>query len=211
MHWFDRATQQLAEAPQRSSSTRRTVLKGAAFAALAAPFGGTAVTYASNQLRRVSSDAECIACLTRASENYNTSVAICDIVERNKRPLLLKPKGGSKGKPTGGKGKKKKKKGVKPAEAAKHVSCLGEAFEDLYHQINGCRIAQCSGAGGEGPRLEDPHTQKCPAGTLPCAEGLCCYGGDKCCSCPGNGGVAGPQGGAICCASVVGCECCGAA
>jgi hypothetical protein len=207
MHWFDRATQQLAGAPS-TGSTRRAVLKGAAFATLAAPFGDTAVTYAANQLRRADSNAECIACLSKASSNFNRSAAACKIVEAGSISHLLKPKGPTKPKAPGKGGKKK---GAKPAKAAQKVTCLGEAYEDLYHHINACRIVQCSGSGGEGPRQPNPKTQACPAGTEICAEGLCCYAGDKCCSCGGSAGVAGPQGGAICCASVVGCECCGPA
>lgn len=204
MHWFDRATKQLAEAP--NASTRRTALKGAAFAAFAAPFGSTAVTYAANQMRRLDSEADCLECLRHAGATYNRSVLACNVLEGKYRPLL-KPKGG-KGKAPGGGGKKKKKKGVKPAEAVKEFTCLGYAYDKWLHNGQGCRIASCSGEGGEGPRLPEQglESEKCPAGTGYCAAGLCCYSGDKCCKCENGGGG---TGGYICCASVVGCECCG--
>jgi hypothetical protein len=213
MHWFDRASQQLAESPR--SATRRTVLQGATFAALAAPFGKTAVTYAANQLRRMDSEAECLTCLIKQSGNYNQAVAEC---EKSGKSIgvshLLKPKGGGKPKSPNAPGKGgKKKKGVKPTKAAEQASCITNAYWNfLYHGINACRIVQCAGIPAEtAPPQPDPQTQKCPAGTMPCAEGLCCYGGDKCCSCGGSATVAGPQGGSICCAAVIGCECCGAA
>ena len=200
MHWFDRMSKQFAAVP--TETTRRSVLRGTAVAAVVAPFAPGALAHANRWLRGTVAEEACSRCLGEAKDELLKNTERC-FGKKQKSGARLLPKGGGGGK--GGKGSRSNK-GTKAAETAKRTSCLASnaavfAFESLNCQRRDCRGSHSPTAppnvhpgeeGGSG----------CPSGTIKCAATLCCYGNDACCGC------ATIEGGVICCAAVIGCTCC---
>ena len=206
MHWFDRMSEQLSAAPE-ARTTRRVVLKGAALATVAVPLlpeglaqaGTYAGTYATNRFVARRAESDCLGCFSRATKKRQETLDGCPpppakLPDRPSRPLniLGKPKTT----------KPKKKKVMKPPEAAKTVSCQTKRFFESYAELERCRTETCR---PESPPPSPPPgnggSGQCPAGTNKCGDTICCFGGDACCPCSAAGGL-------ICCAGVIGCTCC---
>jgi hypothetical protein len=198
MHWFDRMSKQFAAVP--TATTRRGVLRGAAVAAVVAPFAPGALAHANRRLRAANANEDCVNCLTQAAAKSQEAVAKCK-GEAAKASALLQPKGGAGAK--GGKGKK----GMKPTEAAKRAACMSKAAKSFLKETTTCARFSCAGLGETAPPIAHPlpttgSESSCPSGTMLCSGTLCCYGGDNCCPC------AAVDGGSICCAAVIQCNCC---
>jgi hypothetical protein len=201
MHWFDRMSKQFAAVP--TSTTRRGMFRGAAVAAVVAPFAPGALTYASNRMKALDNTEDCVNCLSRSAGRNQARVNQCKLETPKAGRALLKPKGsdGSKG---GGKGGKKK--GLKPSEAAKRAACMSRAAKSFLEESDNCLKVECAGLGETAPPpivVGGGGGSGCPSGTKLCSGTLCCYGDDNCCPCPSIPGI-----GNICCASVIQCACC---
>lgn len=202
MHWFDRMSQQFAAVP--AETTRRGMFRGAAVAVAVAPFAPGALAYANRRLRRQNSTEDCLNCLSRSAQRTQAAVARCKGETPNAMGVALRPKGGGGGK--GGKGGKGKK-GVKPTEASKRAACMARVAKTFLEESDNCLKVECAGLGETAPPPAHPvtaegHESTCPSGTMLCSGTLCCYGGDNCCPC------ASVDGGMICCAAVIQCNCC---
>jgi hypothetical protein len=203
MHWFDRVSKQLAAVP--TETTRRGVLRGAAVAAVVAPFAPGALAHANRRLKAASATEDCVNCLTKAAVKSQEAVARCK-GSAAKGSALLQPKGGAGAK--GGKGGGKGKKGMKPTEAAKRAACMSKAAKSFLKETTTCARFSCAGLGENAPPIAHPlpvtgpESSTCPTGTTLCSGTLCCYGTDNCCPCPSV------DGGSICCVAVIQCTCC---
>jgi hypothetical protein len=203
MHWFDRMSKQFAAA--RPTTTRRSMLRGTAVAVAVAPFAPGALTYAKNKVIQLDNTESCVNCLIITARRNQDRIDRCKGETPNAGSRLqLKPKRGGGGKGTkGGKGKK----GMKPTEGAKRAACMSQSAATFLEESRTCLRIDCGGLGENSPKpIVIPPGQSptaCPPGTSMCAGTLCCYGDDKCCSCPTL-----PELGAICCAAVIGCSCC---
>jgi hypothetical protein len=198
MHWFDRMSKQFAAVP--TETTRRGILRGAAVAAVVAPFAPGALAHANRRLKAANANEDCVNCLARAAAKSQEAVAKCK-GGGAKASALLQPKGGAGAK--GGKGKK----GMKPTEAAKRAACMSKAAKSFLKETTTCARFSCAGLGENAPPIAHPlpttgSESSCPSGTMRCSGTLCCYGGDNCCPC------AAVDGGSICCAAVIQCNCC---
>jgi len=204
MHWFDRMSQQFAAVPPRT--TRRGVLRGTAVAVAVAPFAPGALAYANRRLRAQNSTEDCLNCLSRSAQRTQAAVAKCKGETPNATRLALRPKGGGGG-AKGGKGGKGKK-GMKPTEASKRAACMARVAKTFLEESDNCLKIECAGLGETAPPPAHPGVEggeaagTCPSGTTLCSGTLCCYGGDNCCPC------ASVDGGMICCAAVIQCNCC---
>jgi hypothetical protein len=200
MHWFDRMSRQLAAVPTRT--TRRGALRGAAVAAVVAPFAPGALAYANRRLKAQNSTEDCLNCLSRSAGRTRAAVALCKAETPKADRALLRPKGGGGG---GGKGSKGKK-GMKPTEASRRAACMARAAQRFLGESDNCVKIECAGLGETAPPPAHPTPggggSTCPSGTTLCSGSLCCYGGDNCCPC------ASVDGGMICCAAVIQCSCC---
>ncbi len=205
MHWFDRMAKQFAENPPKA--TRRSMLRGTAIAVAVAPFAPGALTYANNRMKALDSTEDCLNCLSRSAKRTQEAVNRCKQMtpKAGARPLM-KPKGGGGG-AKGGKGGKGAKKGMKPTEAAKRAACMAQTAKTFLEESDNCLKVECAGLGETAPPpvVVTPGSggSGCPAGTKFCANTLCCYGADNCCPCNSI-----PEVGYVCCASVIGCDCC---
>lgn len=201
MHWFDRMSKQFAAVP--TATTRRSLLRGTAVAAVVAPFAPGALTYANNRMKQLDNHDLCVNCLETSAQNTRTAIDQCKRSTPKLPQELRKPKGGGGGKGSkGGKGGKSKK-GLKPTEAAKRAACMARSAERFLEESNSCLRFKCAGIGGEDPpNAHAPEGSTCPSGTTRCTGTLCCYGTDLCCAC------ATVDGGAICCVAVIQCSCC---
>ena len=195
MHWFDRMSKQFAAVPPET--TRRGVLRGAAVAAVVAPFAPGALAHANRLLKAQTGNERCVNCLVQAAKKSQNAVYTCNGV--NPFVTQLDPKGG------GGKGGGKGKKGAKPSEAAKRAACLSKAAKTFLEETTKCTRVDCRNQGENAPVPAPgrPEGSTCASGTTHCSGTLCCYGNDNCCAC------ATVQGGAICCVAVIQCSCCG--
>jgi hypothetical protein len=216
MHWFDRVSQQVAEADgaeaPTGATTRRSVLKGATLAAtLALPFvpetvsraraanppgtvtGGT-VELPLERLPLETTSEFCNNCLERSYGKHDQMLKGCGSSPSGSK-RLLKPKA-----PPKAPGKK-----TSPSKAAKQAACQAKVMKSLNKELEGCRMHFCEGDSEDpapaSPGAAEPGAPTCPGGTTLCSQTLCCYGGDACCVCASTGGF-------ICCAAVVGCGCC---
>ncbi len=186
------------------TTTRRSMLRGTAVAVAVAPFAPGALTYANNKMKQLDGNEDCVNCLSRSAERTAARVARCKAeTPKAGARLLLKPKGGGGGS-KGGKGGKGKK-GMKPTEAAKRAACMGRTAKNFLEESDNCLKVECAGLGETAPppiQAEQGPGPACPAGTKLCAGNVCCYGDDNCCPC------ASVDGGFICCAAVIQCDCC---
>ncbi|MBS1895101.1 MAG: hypothetical protein JST59_27695 [Actinobacteria bacterium] len=197
MHWFDRMSKQMAAVP--TETTRRGVFRGAAVAAVVAPFAPGALAYANRRLKAANANEDCVNCLAKAAAKSQEAVAKCK-GGGAKASALLQPKGGA--------AKGKGKAGMKPTEAAKRAACMGKAAKAFLAETTACAKFDCAGLGESAPPVAHPlpvtgpESSACPSGTTLCSGTLCCYAGDNCCPC------ASVDGGNICCAAVIQCNCC---
>jgi hypothetical protein len=189
MHWFDRMSKQFAAVP--TETTRRSVLRGTAVAAVVAPFAPGALAHANRWLRGTVAEEACTRCLGEAAD---------ELLKATERCMGKKQKGGR-----GGKGAQSKK-GAKAAESARRISCMSTAAVIYASERLACGRRDCRGSHSPtAPPNVHPGEEggsSCPSGTIKCSGTLCCYGNDSCCAC------ATVEGGVICCASVIGCTCC---
>lgn len=208
MHWFDRFSKQVATSADARNS-RRTVIKGAALATAVLPFAPEATTYAANRVRQNLASNLCLGCFAAVTKQNQSGsfLKVCLETSPKKRSLLA-PKGGKGGKGGGKKPPKPAPEAMKPAPAAKHLSCEASARQVFLFELDLCRKSSFCAPPTPPPEVTpDPVVPgqgqlSCPSGTTLCAGSLCCYGGDACCGCPGV------DGGSICCAGVIGCTCC---
>jgi hypothetical protein len=202
MHWFDRMSEQFAAVP--TETTRRSVLRGTAVAAVVAPFAPGALAHANRWLRGSVAEEACSRCLGEAADELLKMTERC-IGKKQKGAQLLPKAGGAKG-GRGGKGSQSKK-GAKAAESARRISCMSTAAVIYASERLGCQRRDCRGSHSPTapPNVhpgEEGGGSGCPSGTTRCSGTLCCYGNDACCAC------ATVEGGVVCCAAVIGCTCC---
>jgi hypothetical protein len=180
-HWFDRLSRGAA-APETTRFDRRTSLKLAGAAALAASplaAGAAAAPTASAQLT------SCDDCRKGVQDAFLAGLKRCLAPKKLLGPFAPVTAYACLW-------------GVKISEFTGRARCKDVA----------CAPPPQPGAGGGGSGTPPPAsgspcapgTSACPAGRAPVA---CCYGSDLCCPC------ASVPGGYICCVDVVGCTCCG--
>jgi hypothetical protein len=184
MHWFDRVSRQVAEGP--GTSTRRGLLRGALTASATAAFLPAAASAATGagagrEPRREGVIGECEGCYARVNNRGRELLEGCKAVKGV------------------GRGKKKK-----ASQAARQLACQAKVHKKWGRAETGCRLFSCEGKESE-PELPSPEVSghaSCPEGTARCTDKMCCAIGDNCCIC-----VNGFEG-KICCAGVIGCDCC---
>ena len=189
MHWFDRMSKQFAAVPPET--TRRGALRGAAVAAVVAPFAPGALAHANRYLKAQTGNERCVNCLVQAAKKSQNAIAKCNGINPHITELQRKA----------GKGQK----GAKPSEAAKRAACLSKAAKTFLQETTYCTRVECANPGENAPVPAPgrPEGSTCASGTTHCSGTLCCYGTDNCCAC------ATVEGGAICCVAVIQCSCCG--
>ncbi|MBS1877876.1 MAG: hypothetical protein JST31_00030 [Actinobacteria bacterium] len=200
MHWFDRFSKHVATAADARSS-RRTVVKGAALATAVLPFAPGATTYAANRVRQKLAADTCLLCFSEATKSNQRGTFLNYCLGHQSGRSLLAPKGKKGKKPP------KQSPAMKPAAAARDTSCQAQARQQFIYELELCRTKICSNPAPPpevqpSPTIPGAGETACAAGTTKCTDTLCCYGGDACCVC------ANVEGGAICCAGVIGCTCC---
>lgn len=184
MHWFDRLSRGLAAAPE-AQTTRRGVLKGAGVAVVATPFTSYAAAYAKNTIKAQTASDACSKCLTDAYKDYKNT-------EKFWKKLFAKAA--------------KKQGKLTKAQSATLITYLINNRQTFIEDGNLCKRVPCAPASSPTTGPTDTGSTTCPPGTSPCPGAgysvICCYGGDACCVC------ASVDGGYICCAGVIGCQCC---
>jgi hypothetical protein len=197
MHWFDRLSRGVAASEAAAAglgresgiSTRRSLLKGAFAATATAAFVPAAAAAAGATGGRVTRGGgspgdgvigECESCFARVNNAGREAVEACKKVQG------------------AGRGKKKK-----ASQAARQLACQAKAHKKWGRTQTECRLG-CTGKETEPvqPPSEVSGHASCPEGTARCTDRMCCANGDNCCIC-----VNGFEG-KVCCANVIGCDCC---
>jgi hypothetical protein len=182
MHWFDRISLRAAEG--EPAFNRRTAVKGAAAAAIAAS------PLASPLFARAASD---LGAHLRESACQCQAEADSRATEQNKRLVEVFLTGqyvsgfGSVLVAAG-------LAGVLGGWVSSKLTC-GKCVSSASGGLSGGGGSQCRAERGGCP----PDGNPCAPGTTHCSDSLCCFGNDVCCGCGTY---------ATCCIAEIGCTCC---